>query len=186
MLLIPESRKRPITESLLYKQIVRFLYDEKIEAKFDIVFISIADGVVEIGSRCQVLGSSKNVNNLKAKTYNLKPNAKLPPERFRSGRSWISKEVKQEMAKAIAEYIKENGAKYDNIVAYVRGSYLDATRISREMLGIEIEEIFTEDELAKLKKQGIRWMKVGLRMPEAFTIFQKRIVEFAKKSKISG
>jgi len=48
LLFIPDSRKRPITESLLYKQIIRFFCDEGIEGYFDIVFISIANGVIEV------------------------------------------------------------------------------------------------------------------------------------------
>lgn len=165
MLLIPESRKRPITKSLLYKQVVRFLHDEKLEDKFEIAFISITDGVVEAKKSDEFdYGVSR---------------VKLPPQRFASGQSWISKEVKQAMAKEIAEYIKKTGNNYGQRIAYARGSYLEATRIAQRMSGLEIKEIFMEDELTKLKKKGVMWMKVGLRMPEAFTIFQKRIVEFS-------
>lgn len=168
LLIIPESRKRPITESLLYKQIVRFLYSEDIEDHFDIVFISIADGVVEaIKSDTLIYGRSK---------------VKLPPKNFRSGRSWISKEVKEEMSNSIVEYLKAKKLKsYKLVIAYVRGSYLEAVRLAVKKSGVEIKEIFTEDELTELKSKGIMWMKVGLRMPQAFEIFQKRIIEFIKE-----
>ena len=82
------------------------------------------------------------------------------------------------MAESITEYLYENGNKYDIKIAYARGSYLEAVRLVNKKLATEIKEIFTEQELAMLKKQGIRWMKVGLRMEEAFNIFKKRIKEF--------
>ncbi len=161
LLLIPESRKRPITESLLYKQIVRFLQSENIEGYFDIVFISIADGVVEAKK-------SDDWNYRKSKV-------KLPPKNFRSGRLWISKEVIKEMADNISKYLYKNGNKYNTKIAYVRGSYLEAVRIASKKSGIEIKEFFTDDELAQLKKKGIMWMKVGLRMPSPFIIFRMKI-----------
>jgi len=171
-LFIPESRKRPIAESLLYKQIVRFLQYEKLEDKFDIAFISITDGVLE----------AKESDGF---DYGVSKVA-LPPKKFQSGRSWITKEVKQEMAKEIVEYLKKTRHIYGRRMAYVRGSYLEAVRMANEELRMRnpelmIKEIFTEDELAELKKRGIMWMKVGLRMPEAFEIFKKRMVEFSQE-----
>lgn len=138
MLLIPESRKRPITESLLYKQIIRFFEEEKITDKFEIVFIKV-------------------------------PQSNLPPQRFRSGRSWVSKEQIHQMAEFVKHRVSNRKA-----IAYVRGAYLEVVRLAN------IESVLREDELKVLKKKGIRWMKVGLRMPEAFGIFQKRIIKFSK------
>lgn len=161
LLFIPESRKRPITQSLLYRQIIRFLQSENIESYFDIVFISIADGIIEVEK-------SRGLNYKKSKV-------KLPPKNFRSGRSWISKVVKEEMAKNIAEYLYKNGNKYNTKIAYVRGSYLEAVRMAAKKTGIEIKEFFSDDELAQLKKKGIMWMKVGLRMPTPFIIFRMKI-----------
>lgn len=150
LLFIPESRKRPITESLLYKQIIRFLEQEKIIDKFEIKFLSIQ-------------------------------NSKLPPQRFRSGKSWVSSKAIEKMAENIIKYLYGVRGEYDTKVAYVRGSYLEAIRLAVERSGIGIKEIFTEKELTELKKKGWLWMKVGLRMPEAFKIFERRIQEFIKE-----
>jgi len=139
LLFIPDSRKRPITESLLYKQIIRFFCDEGIEGYFDIVFISIANGVIEAKR-----SDDRNYRNSKVK---------LPPKNFPSGRSWISKEVKIKMAKSITEYLRKNGNKYDTKIAYVRGSYLEAVRLAVKKSGIKVKEIFSDDELAQLKKK---------------------------------
>jgi predicted metallo-beta-lactamase superfamily hydrolase len=190
LLLISESRKRPITESLLYKQIIGFFQSEGIEGYFDIVFISIADGVIPAVSENETLNP---------KRYTLNP-TRLPPKNFRSGRSWISKAVKEEMAENIEKYLKKNGNKYNTKIAYVRGSYLEAVRMANKAISGQriavsenetlnpkrytlnpITELLAEEELSNLKKRGIRWMKIGLRMPEAFTIFQKRIRDIMKE-----
>ena len=139
MLFIPESRKRPITESLLYKQIVRFFEEEKIRDKFEIVFIEV-------------------------------PKGDLPPRNFRSGRSWVSKEQINQMANNVRHQVSNRKA-----IAYVRGAYLEAVKLAN------VESVLSEAELAVLKKKGIRWMKVGLRMDEAFEIFKKRIKEFVNE-----
>lgn len=140
-----------MTESLLYKQIVRFFEEEKIRDKFEIKFIEI-------------------------------PQSNLPPKRFRSGSSGVTKEQIEQMADSIVEYLESRMKNQESckVIAYVRGSYLEATRLAAKKSGIEIKEIFSDDELAQLKKKGIRWMKIGLRMPEAFTIFKRRIEELVK------
>ena len=140
MLLIPESRKRPITESLLYKQIIRFFEEEKIRDKFEIKFIEI-------------------------------PQSNLPPKNFRSGRTWVSKEQINQMAGSVKHQVSNTNRK---AIAYVRGAYLEAVRLAN------VESVLSEAELAPLKKKGIRWMKVGLRMDEAFTIFKRRVKEIIK------
>jgi hypothetical protein len=161
LLFIPESRKRPITESLLYKQIIRFFRDEGIEGYFDIVFISIADVVVEAKKSDEWDYRQSKVN--------------LPPKNFRSGRAWVSKKVKQGISEHIADYLYKNSNKYHAIIAYARGSYLEAVRMAARKTGMDIKEIFSDDELTQLKKKGIMWMKVGLRMPVAFIIFRMKI-----------
>ncbi len=143
LLLIPESRKRPITESLLYKQIIKFFSaegGEKMIDKFEIVFIEV-------------------------------PKGNLPPARFRSGGTLIKKDQIAQMADDVRRRVSNRKA-----IAYVRGAYLEVVRLAN------VESVLREEDLAPLKKQGIRWMKVGLRMDEAFTIFKKRIVEFSKPS----
>lgn len=153
-----------MTESLLYKQIVRFLEEEGIRDMFEIAFITIESGIMN-------QESGKEHNSLF-----MIPNSKsLPPKNFRSGRSWISKKVKEEMAENIAEYLKTQKHKNTKTIAYARGSYLEAVRLAVKKSGVEVKEIFDDDELAQLKKKGIMWMKVGLRMPTAFIIFRMKM-----------
>jgi hypothetical protein len=191
LLLIPESRKKPFTESLLYKQIIRFLEEEKITEKFNIAFISINEGVVPAQknlSRGETLGFKERSGE--------KPSVEERhpiPKTFPSGRSWISKAQIVHMADSIVEYLKSyilNHKSEINVIAYVRGSYLEAVRMANTRIltqindadpradqrsGSTIQEIFTDDELAQLKKKGIRWMKIGLRMPTAFIVFKMKI-----------
>lgn len=191
LLLIPESRKNPMTDSLLYKQIVRFFEEEKIRDKFEIAFITIESGIM----------NQESVKNEKHNSLFMVPNSKsLPPQRFRSGMSWINKKQIEQMAENIVEYIKT--LKHENIktIAYVRGAYLEAVRIANRNLELvtrnsykdneklqvtdyklRITEFFSDDELAQLKKKGIMWMKVGLRMPTAFIAFRMKIKEFVKE-----
>jgi hypothetical protein len=76
------------------------------------------------------------------------------------------------------------------VIAYVRGAYLEAVRLANKKLQPTthdpqtIIELFDDDELAQLKKKGIMWMKVGLRIPTAFIAFRIKmrcIVEDADK-----
>jgi hypothetical protein len=197
--LIPESRRKPIAESLLYKQIIRFLKEEKIREHFSIAFITTNEGIVSAASSQLLAGRSDENKSLIANSYKLKAN-KLPPKNFRSGRSWVSKKQIEHMAEKVVDYVRTHAEKYDKIIAYVRGSYLEAIRMANKVMSNEqcvirkngklpitnyplpITELFTDDELAQLKKKGIRWMKVGLRMPEAFTIFKKRIRDIIRES----
>ncbi|MFH1565489.1 MAG: hypothetical protein ABIC82_06685 [bacterium] len=175
MLFIPESRKRPITKSLLYKQIIRFFEEEGIRDRFEIAFITINDGVIS-DFRFQI----SDFENHKSKIINRKFQ-KLPPANFRSGRLWITKEQIEQMADSIVDFIKTQEHKNIKTIAYCRGSYLEAVRLASKKSGIEIKEIFSDDELAQLKKKGILWMKVGLRMPTPFIIFRMKIREFIKE-----
>jgi hypothetical protein len=154
---------------LLYRQIARFLQSEGLEHSFDIAFISIADRITEVKEGVKESaedGINGNYRN---------SDCTLPPVRFPSGRLWISKEVIGKMADEIVKYIRVRGAKYERIIAYTRGSYLDAVRLAVKRSGISIQEIFTDEELTQLKKKGILWMKVGLRMPTPFIIFRMKI-----------
>ncbi|MDI6707952.1 MAG: hypothetical protein QME47_02550 [Candidatus Thermoplasmatota archaeon] len=47
--------------------------------------------------------------------------------------------------------------------------------MASELSGLKVELIFTESDLLWLKRFGIKWMKVGLRMNECFSIFKRRI-----------
>lgn len=97
------------------------------------------------------------------------PKGNLPPARFRSGRNLITKDQIVQMADDVRRQTSNRKA-----IAYVRGAYLEVVRLAN------VESVLREEELKALKKKGIRWMKIGLRMDEAFTIFKKRIVEFSK------
>ena len=63
-------------------------------------------------------------------------------------------------------------------------------KIAGEISGVEVDEILTPGDLMWLKKLGIKWMKIGLRMDECFTIFKKRIFELTSnntnQTKITG
>ena len=97
------------------------------------------------------------------------PKGESPPQHFRSGRTLIKKEQIVQMANNVRRRVSNRKA-----IAYVRGAYLEVVRLAN------VESVLREEELAVLKKKGIRWMKVGLRMDEASEIFKKRIVEFSK------
>lgn len=169
ILLIPEARKKPLTNSLLYRQIIKFFQAEGFDKRFQIAFITLDNGIVEAKESESIGDTEKNI--------------KLPPRRFRSGRLWVKDEQIQKMAGNITNYLNaksQTSNKSFKAIAYVRGSYLVATKLASKKSGLEIKEIFTDQELKILKKKGFMWMKVGLRMPEAFKIFQKRIIEFTK------
>jgi hypothetical protein len=208
LLLIPESRKQPLTESLLYKQVIRFFEEEKIRDKFEIAFITIEDGIFPISDFrfiFESLRASQSLErqisdfvNQKSKIINHK-SSKLPPQNFRSGRSWVSKAQINQMADSIVDYLRFkisdcgfNKSKIENhkseikALAYVRGSYLEAVREANKKLRVtdyelQVTSVLAEEELTQLKKKGIRWMKIGLRMPEAFDIFKARIRKIAKE-----
>jgi hypothetical protein len=105
----------------------------------------------------------------------------LPPQRFRSGRLWITKTQINQMADSIVKYLKANSYKLKaSPIAYVRGSYLEAVKLVNKKLqvtdyGLRVTSILREEELIHLKKKGIMWMKVGLRMPTPFIVFRMKI-----------
>jgi hypothetical protein len=101
----------------------------------------------------------------------------LPPRRFASGKSWISTEQKREMAERYALRLKREQGRYKHVLVYARGSYLEAIRIAAREYDISITELIEPSELTEFKKKGWMWMKVGLRMPEVFEVFKKRIQE---------
>lgn len=166
LLLIPESRKRPLIKSLLYKQIIRYFDTEGLEKKFEIAFITLDDGIV----RAQY---SENISEPTRVT--------LPPRRFQSGKSWVTQKDIKQIAILVAVYFTKTRDQYIKRIIYARGAYLEIMRLAGEMSGTEVEEIFSEKELTELKKKGWLWMKVGLRMPEAFEIFKKKIKESTKE-----
>jgi hypothetical protein len=208
LLLIPESRKHPLVESLLYKQIVSFLDEEKIIDRFDIAFITINYGVVSCKSQ---IATHKNYR-LQSKNYDSLPAKK----NFRSGHMLITKAQIKNMADSIVEYITKHQSRHKvepKIIAYVRGSYLEAIRMANSKIAQNLTtalkqsssqdtaqknaenfrlvsrkdpnnpaiiELFDDDELAQLKKKGIVWMKMGLRMSTAFIIFRLKIRHMAK------
>jgi hypothetical protein len=188
LLLISESRAQPLTQSLLYKQIIRFLAEEQIENYVQIAFITLNNGVVNCAD-CRL--ETEDVD-LKSQIINQKWNT-LPPGNFRSGRLWVRKEQIEHMADNIVEYLRfqisdcgfkskiENHTFGIKVIAYARGSYLEAVRIANKKLKSNpynlkpIQEIFDDQELAQLQKKGIVWMKVGLRMWTAFVVFRVKI-----------
>jgi len=80
-------------------------------------------------------------------------------------------------AEIIARYLEKTKNIYEKRMVYARGSYLETVKMASENSGVNIESILTESDLVWLKRLGIKWMKIGLKMPECFSIFKKRIAE---------
>jgi hypothetical protein len=76
---------------------------------------------------------------------------------------------------------------YRQRIAYVRGSYIESIRLAGGLAGVKVAEVLGEEDLDGLRHRGIRWMKVGLRMEETFSIFKQRMLELAEgQTKLSG
>lgn len=153
LLLLPETRQKPFTKSPLYKKVRDFLREQAFEEKFHIVFVSNVLGV------CPEELAAKEVSN------------------FELIGSIPDNSVIRRTANILARYLEKTKNHYTKRLVYARSSYLECARIASELSGIKVESIFTESDLVWLKRLGIRWMKIGLRMNECFSIFKKRIVE---------
>jgi hypothetical protein len=105
------------------------------------------------------------------------PAPALPPRRFASGKSWISAEQKKKMATRYGVWLQNRQTRYKRVLVYARGSYLAAVRMAEAQYNIRITELLDPTELTSFKRKGWVWMKVGLRMPEVFEVFQERIQE---------
>jgi hypothetical protein len=172
-LIIPESRTRPHTASRLYKQVVGFLQAKEIEDLFDIYIATIEQGIVECGifsDECRVFPALLQIR-FESLLY--------PPNNFRSGRSVISKTQLASMVQEQTKGLKILSLKYDKVLVYARGSYLKSLQMAVRQAKVEVIEVLSEYELSRLKKKGIMWMKVGLRMSDAFLVLQKRLLRLA-------
>jgi hypothetical protein len=74
-----------------------------------------------------------------------------------------------------ANGLRELQAKYKTLLVYARGSYLASVQQAAERSKVRVMSLLTEYELSLLKRKGILWMKMGLRMRQACSVFQKRI-----------
>jgi hypothetical protein len=162
-LIIPESRARPYTNGRLYKKVKRFLEEQEIDSLIDIYIVTIGEGIVEPNIK-----ESSGQMQMKSLFY--------PPKRFRSGRSVISKKQIEKMVKDQFKILKEMSLKYDKILVYARGSYLKSLLQASQISCVKTGVLLSEYELSVLKRKGILWMKMGLRMNIAFKIFSSRIV----------
>ena len=153
LLFIPETIHKPLTKSRLYKMVKDFLRDNAFGAKCHVVFISNVLGICpEEYAACE--------------TSNFKLFGGFP-DRTVIGRT----------AEIIARYLEKTKNNYEKRMVYARGSYLETVKMASENSGVNIESILTESDLVWLKRLGIKWMKIGLKMPECFSIFKKRIAE---------
>jgi hypothetical protein len=171
-LIIPESRVRPHTSARLYKKVTCFLEEQRIDHLIDIHIVTIQEGIVESDIKDR-LGQMQ----MKSLFY--------PPKRFRSGRSVISKKQIEEMAKDQCETFKKMASRYNTILVYARGSYMKSLQFAEQSLYTNscsslgqstLIFLLSEYELSCLKRNGILWMKMGLRMHKAFRVFSRRIL----------
>ncbi|MEW6069324.1 MAG: DUF5591 domain-containing protein [Candidatus Thermoplasmatota archaeon] len=153
LLLIPETRKQPFTKSLIYKKITKFLRERHLRSKTHIVFIS-------------------NVLGVCPEEFSDEENTKFEL----LGGSFPDFTIIQRTGKLIADYLIHTKGFYKNRVAYCRGSYLESVKIASKLSGIEVLQILDDSNLYTLKRMGIKWMKLGLRMPEALSILEEKIV----------
>jgi hypothetical protein len=163
LLLIPESRVTPLTRSRLYRKIEKSWNAINKFENFEVAFITIDRGILFPEGEGALARRD--------------PNMPLPPRRFKSGRTWISKEKKTEMAKTYGTQLRQMEHAYSGIFIYARGSYLEAMQMAVREYNIDAWELIEPHELIEFKKKGWQWMKIGLRMPEVFAIFEKRIKE---------
>lgn len=152
LLFIPETIHKPLTKSRLYKKVKDFLRDNAFGAKCHVVFISNVLGV------CPEEYATCETSNFKLFGGS--------PDRTVMGRT----------AEIIARYLEKTKNNYEKRMVYARGSYLETVKMASENSGVNIESILTESDLVWLKRLGIKWMKIGLRMPECFSIFRKGII----------
>jgi predicted RNA-binding protein len=153
LLLIPETRKQPFTKSIIYKKISKFLRGHNLESKTHIVFISNVLGVCP-----EEFSADENIK------FEL------------LGGSYPDMTVIQRTGKLVADYLVHTKDFYKNRVAYCRSSYLESVKIASKLSGIEVLQILNDSDLYTLKRAGIKWMKLGLRMPEAISILEKKVV----------
>ena len=160
LLLIPESRHKPFTKSQLYRKVRNFLREHGFDQKYHVVFISNVLGV------CPEEYATKEVSN------------------FELIGSTPDRTVIKRTAEIIARYLIKTQQDYRKRIVYARGSYLESMKMAGEISGVSVDEILTPGDLMWLKKLGIKWMKIGLRMDECFTIFKKRIVELTRNNEM--
>lgn len=154
LLLIPETRKQPFTKSIIYKKITKFLRESHLQSKIHIAFISNVLGVCP-----EEFSADENIK------FEL------------LGGSYPDTTIIQRTGKLIADYLIHTKDLYKNRVAYCRGSYLESVKTASKLSGIKVLRILDDYNLYTLKRMGIKWMKLGLRMPEVFSILEEKMVD---------
>jgi len=162
LLLVPETRQKPFTRSQLYRKIKMFFREHAFGEKYHIVFISNVLGV------CPEELADKE-------TANFKLLGSIPDN-----------SVIWRTANILARYLEKTKESYTKRLVYARGSYLESVKTASAISRIDIESILTQSDLIWLKRLGIRWMKIGLRMNECFTIFKERIVKMSNNSLVQA
>lgn len=153
LLLIPETRQKPFTKSLLYKKVKGFLRENTSGEKYHIVFISNVLGI------CPEELADKEAANFEL-IGNIPDNS-----------------VMKRTANILTRYLLKTKHEYTNRLVYARSSYLECAKLASELSGINVESVLTWSDLIQLKRLGIRWMKIGLRMDECFGIFKRKFAE---------
>lgn len=164
LLLIPESRQQPFTRSKLYAKVQEFFQETSLNPKYHIVFVSHVFGA------CPEELAEEQVPNFKLR-----------------GKWSLDEEAISRTSRLIAGYLERTKRGYRQRVVYARGSYLQSVRLASTFSRVRVVEVLREEDLCRLKHRGIRWMKVGLRMEEAFSIFRQRVVELmGVQTRLSG
>jgi hypothetical protein len=191
-LIIPESRTRPREKCRLVKKIDKLLTEEGIRGQFDIYFVTIEDGLIAAGEIPPTVRWKRPKKSIVRKPEPYRPGTRvqnttrhelyllltLPPKRFPSGRSWISKAKRESMAQRYVPELKRIAAEYACIFVYARGSYLLALQLAVEFSGVTVLELLSHYHLSVLKKAGLLWMKVGLCMPIALRCCRESLMYY--------
>jgi len=164
LLLIPESHEKPFTQSKLYLKVREFLHEVSLNPEYHIVFVSNV-----LGACPEELTEEK-------------------PPCFKLVGNWFpDKEIVSRTARLVGHYLVRTKDAYRQRIAYVRGSYIESIRLAGGLAGVKVAEVLSEEDLDGLRHRGIRWMKVGLRIEEAFSIFKQRMLELANvQTRLSG
>lgn len=183
LILIPESLNRAPAQSLLYRKIHAFLAEEQLEDQFAIAVMKFR-GKIEVTSLRQGYGrQAEGTGGTDVRKE--RKRVKFVPKNTK--RSWVNEAQIQRMARRYAEFLSKHYPptdlpSYSPIIVYARGAYLQAMRRASVLSGVPIREVLSETDLVKLRRKGMAWMKVGLRLKDAWMRLEETVREVGKNS----
>jgi hypothetical protein len=158
LLLIPESPTRPPMQSLLYRKVRAFLVEEQLEDQFAIA-------VMKFKGRIDVMKEETEGTEGAEVPRSPMTSAPFVPS-VTSRKSWVPDAQIQQMAREYAEFLQNH--QYDSVLVYARGCYLEAMRKASVLSNVPVREVLSEEDIVKLRQKGMAWMKVGLRLKDAW------------------